>query len=76
MSEAIALVGLDIAKSIFQVHAADQQGKPILRKKLKRDEVEAFFEGLPSCRIGLEACPGSHHWARCAAKERCFACAI
>ena len=64
MSEAIALVGLDIAKSIFQVHAADQQGKPILRKKLKRDEVEAFFEGLPSCRIGLEACPGSHHWAR------------
>lgn len=64
MSEAIALVGLDIAKSIFQVHAADRQGKPILRKKLKRDEVETFFEGLPSCRIGLEACPGSHHWAR------------
>lgn len=64
MTEPIALVGLDIAKSIFQVHAADRKGKPILRRRLKRDEVEPFFKELPCCQIGLEACPGSHYWAR------------
>lgn len=64
MNEPIALVGLDLAKSVFQVHAADQNGKPILRRKLKRDEVEPFFRELPACLIGMEACPGAHHWAR------------
>jgi transposase len=64
MSNRIALVGLDIAKSIFQVHAADEGGKPVLRRRLQREEVEPFFRELPACRIGLEACPGAHHWGR------------
>ncbi len=64
MPEPIALVGLDIAKSVFQVHAADCEGKPVARRKLKREEVEPFFRALPPCQIGLEACPGSHYWAR------------
>lgn len=64
MTDQVALVGLDIAKSVFQVHAADRNGKPIFRKKLKRDEVEPFFRALPPCHVGLEACPGGHHWAR------------
>lgn len=64
MTDQVALVGLDIAKSVFQVHAADRNGKPIFRKKLKRDEVEPFFRALPPCQVGLEACPGGHHWAR------------
>lgn len=64
MSHRIALVGLDIAKSVFQVHAAAEDGTAILRRKLKRAEVEPFFKELPPCTIGLEACPGGHHWAR------------
>jgi transposase len=64
MSEPVALVGLDIAKTVFQLHGADREGRPILRRRLKRDEVEAFFRALPPCVVGLEACPGSHHWAR------------
>ena len=60
----IALIGLDIAKSVFQVHAADAGGRAIVRRKLKRDEVEAFFRATPPCIVGLEACPGSHHWER------------
>lgn len=64
MPNPIALVGLDIAKSVFQVHAADRHGAPVLRKRLKRDELEPFFRDLPACLVGLEACPGSHHWAR------------
>jgi transposase len=64
MNEAVALVGLDIAKSVFQVHAANQSGQVLFRRKLKRDDVEPFFRDLPPCQVGLEACPGSHHWAR------------
>lgn len=64
MTEPIAMVGLDIAKSIFQVHAADKYGQPVFRRRLRRDEVEPFFRALPNCQIGLEACPGSHYWAR------------
>lgn len=64
MNEAVALVGLDIAKSVFQVHAANRSGHVLFRRKLKRDGVEPFFRELPPCQVGLEACPGSHHWAR------------
>lgn len=64
MTKPIAVVGLDIAKSVFQLHGADQDGRPILRRKLRRDEVEPYFAKLPPCQIGIEACPGSHHWAR------------
>ncbi len=64
MSNNIALIGLDIAKSIFQVHAADEKGHTLQRRRLKREEVGPFFEGLPRCIVGLEACPGAHYWGR------------
>lgn len=60
----IALVGLDIAKNWFQVHAADAEGRPALRRKLRRDQVAAFFAELPPVTVGIEACSTSHHWAR------------
>ena len=64
MPNPIALIGLDIAKSVFQVHAADDRGRPVSRRKLRRGEVAAFFQNLVPCVVGLEACPGSHYWAR------------
>lgn len=64
MSKDIALIGLDIAKLVFQVHGADREGRPLLRRRLRRDEVEAFFQKLTPCIVGLEACPSSHYWAR------------
>jgi transposase len=57
-------VGLDLAKSWFQVHGADAQGRPMLRKKLARGKVLEFFAGLPACLVGMEACGSAHHWAR------------
>jgi hypothetical protein len=64
MPQNVALVGLDIAKSIFHLHAADRDGRGMFRRRLKREEVEPFFRALPACRVGLEACPGAHHWGR------------
>lgn len=64
MNGKVALVGLDIAKSVFQVHAADRNGNVLFRRRLKRDDVEPFFRDLPPCQVGLEACPGSHYWGR------------
>ncbi len=58
------VVGLDIAKSVFQVHGADAQGRPAFRKRLARGKVLEFFATIPPCRVGLEACGGAHHWAR------------
>ena len=63
MSE-IAVVGLDLAKRVFQVHGADRQGRPVLRKRLRRDQVLDFFANLSPCLIGMEACAGSHYWGR------------
>ncbi len=57
-------VGLDLAKSCFQVHGADAQGRPVLRKKQARGKVLEFFAGLPPCLVGIEACGSAHHWAR------------
>ena len=57
-------IGLDIAKSVFQVHAVDARGKVVLRKRLARAKVLEFFANLPRCLVGLEACGGAHHWAR------------
>jgi transposase len=62
--EAITTVGLDIAKSVFQVHAVDAAGKVIIRRQLKRGQVLAFFQKLPPCLVGIEACATSHHWSR------------
>lgn len=60
----IATVGLDIAKQSFQVHAADSEGRAILRKRLRRNQVAEFFANLPPCLVGLEACGSSNYWAR------------
>src|SRR5262245_4874484 len=62
--QAITTIGLDIAKSVFQVHAVDAAGKVIIRRQLKRRYVLAFFQKLPSCLVGIEACASSHHWSR------------
>ncbi|SDG92036.1 transposase [Pelagibacterium luteolum] len=60
----IVTIGLDIAKSVFQVHAVDSSGEVVVRRKLTRGRVLAFFESLPRCVIGIEACSSSHYWAR------------
>jgi transposase len=62
--QAITTVGLDIAKSVFQVHGVDAAGKVIIRRQLKRRQVLPFFQRLPACVVGMEACATSHHWSR------------
>jgi len=62
--QAITTVGLDIAKSVFQVHCVDALGNAVLRRQLKRRYVLAFFKKLPPCLVGIEACATSHHWSR------------
>ena len=59
-----AVIGLDIAKNVFQVHGADAEGRCVLRRRLRRAEVVMFFARLPRALVGIEACPGGHHWAR------------
>ena len=61
---AVKTIGLDIAKSIFQVHGVDADGQVVIRRQLKRRYVLAFFEKLPACLVGIEACASSHHWSR------------
>ena len=60
----ITTIGLDIAKSVFQVHGIDAEGNVILRRQLKRRYVLAFFQKQPPCLVGIEACASSHHWSR------------
>jgi transposase len=57
-------IGLDIAKSSFQVHGVDARGKVVIRKQLSRGKVRQYFAQLPACLVGLEACGGAHYWAR------------
>ena len=61
--QAITTIGLDIAKSVFQVHGVDAEGNVILRRQLKRRYVLAFFQKLPPCLVGIEACASSHSTA-------------
>lgn len=60
----LTTIGIDLAKNVFQVHGADEKGKAVLKKQLKRAQMLPFFANLTSCRIGLEACGSAHHWAR------------
>jgi transposase len=62
--QAITTIGLDIAKSVFQVHGVDAEGTVVVRRQLKRRYVLAFFQKLPPCLVGIEACASSHHWSR------------
>jgi transposase len=62
--QAITTIGLDIAKSVFQVHGVDAEGNVLIRRQLKRRYVLAFFQKLSPCLVGIEACASSHHWSR------------
>jgi transposase len=62
--EKITTIGLDLAKNVFQVHGVDAAGQAVLRRKLRRGDVEEFFRRLPPATVGMEACGGAHHWAR------------
>ena len=62
--QAVTTIGLDIAKSVFQVHGIDAEGRVIIRRQLKRRYVLGFFQKLPPCLVGIEACATSHHWSR------------
>lgn len=62
--EKIITVGLDLAKSIFQVHGIAENGKVLVRRTLRRSQVLPFFRSLPACLVGMEACASAHHWAR------------
>lgn len=63
MSE-LATVGIDLAKSVFQVHGVDENGRVLVRRQLRRGQLLAFFQKLPPCLVGMEACAGSHYWGR------------
>jgi transposase len=60
----VTTIGLDIAKSVFPVHGIDAEDGVIIRRQLMRRYVLAFFEKLPPCLVGIEACASSHHWSR------------
>ena len=60
----VSTIGLDLAKLVFQVHGADAAGGVVIRKKLRREQLLAFFAGQPRCVVAMEACAGAHHWAR------------
>lgn len=62
--QTITTIGLDIAKAVFQVHGVDAAGQVVIRRQLKRRAVLTFFQKLPPCLVGIEACASSHHWSR------------
>ena len=62
--EQIRIVGLDIAKSVFQVHGVDGESTVVVRRRLKRSQVLRYFASIEPCRIGIEACATAHFWAR------------
>jgi transposase len=62
--QTITTVGLDIAKSVFQIHGVDAAGNVVVRRRLKRRYVLPFFQKLSPCLVGIEACASSHHWSR------------
>ena len=62
--QVVTTVGLDLAKSVFQVHGVDAAGQVVIRRQLKRRYVLAFFQKLSPCLVGIEACASSHHWSR------------
>ena len=60
----VTTIGLDVAKHMFRVHGADAEGRPVIRRKLRRNQVLTFFAGLEPCLVGMEACASAHYWAR------------
>ena len=59
----VTAIGLDIAKSVFQVHGISATGEVLIRRQVRRGQVPKFFAGLPPCLIGIEACASAHHWS-------------
>ena len=62
--EDVAVIGLDLAKSVFQVHGIDRQDKVVLRQRLSRAKLLPFFAKLPRCLVGMETCASANYWAR------------
>jgi transposase len=60
--QSVSTIGLDIAKSVFQVHGVDAAGQVVLRRQLRRRHILEFFQKLPPCLVGIEACASSRHW--------------
>ncbi len=60
----VTTIGVDLAKNVFQIHCVDASGATVIRKRLRRRQVLAFFENQPPCLVGMEACATAHHWAR------------
>ena len=60
----IKVLGIDLAKNIFQLHGTDAKGKCVLRKRLGREKLAEFVANMASCTIGIESCMGAHYWAR------------
>jgi len=60
----VSTIGVDIAKSVFQIHGVDADGAIVIRKRISRSKVLEFFAALSPCLIGIEACPSAHHWSR------------
>src|SRR4029450_11325313 len=60
----VSTIGLDIAKSVFQVHGVDDAGAVVIRRRISRSKVLGFFAALSPCLVGIEACPSAHHWSR------------
>ena len=60
----ITTIGLDLAKTVFQIHGVDASGKVVVRKALRRAQLLPFFEAIGPCLVGMEACSSGHHWAR------------
>jgi len=63
-SKTIKVLGIDLAKQVFHLHGVNGQGEVVMRKKLSRGKLAAFMVNLPPCLVGMEACGGSHDWAR------------
>src|SRR5256886_1827318 len=62
--QAVTTIGFDIAKSVFRAHGVGADGQVVVRRQLKRRYVLAFFQKLPPCLVGIEACASAHHWSR------------
>src|SRR5712672_4621173 len=60
----VSTIGLDIAKSVFQIHGVDAGGAVVIRKRISRAKLLEFFATLPTCLVGIEACPSAHYWSR------------
>lgn len=60
----VVTMGLDLAKSVFQVHGVDAAGEVVVRRQIRRSQLLQFFARQPACVVGMEACASSHHWAR------------